>query len=378
MQRQKTKRTTGALVALALFASISLIASMSAVRPASALSVLSVGRTSSGLVTSDSLTTGNTNLWVFGGSAVAQGTPYSYHEDSSGLYLGVQSNQPGQWSGYYASRGEQAQVFHADLTLPAAILADNQSFNTGLYVQTGGVDVNYVTCGAGVDGGGYYWAVVEATGTPYGATNYNTLYFNWENSQPLTRSCTIVTNGANLLQVYLDGTQVYSSTSMSLGYQSPFSVFLEVQGTDNTVMRFSNYTDYYATTSPTVTVNGAVPGSTAELVSPSGTVLASGSVGQSGTATMDIASFDMPLTANVVVTDGGVTLASTSAPVQVYGGDVYTVGALGTGTTSAQPYTANPWTTNVLNVNLGGLTVDLGSDSGSGSGGGLCILGICL
>jgi hypothetical protein len=374
MQTSKTSRTIAALAALLLVGTLGVIAVGSAAVPAKAQSVLSVGRTQSGLVTNDPLTTGNTGLWVFGGSAVVEGTPYNYYEDSSGLHLGVQSNTGGEWSGYYASRGEQAEVFHADLALPEAILPVNQSFNTGLYVQTGGVDVNYVTCAGEVDGGGYAWSVVEATGNENGATNYNTLWFQWENNQPLTRSCTIVTNGSNLLDVYLDGTPVYASTSLNLGYQSPFSVFLEVQGTDNTAMHYSTYTNYYATTSPVVTVNDAPPGSTVEIVGSGGNVVASGSVGPSGTVTMNVARYDMPITGTVEVLEAGLTVASSST-TQIYGGDVYTVGVLGsTGPSLSGPFTANPGTNDVINPSVGdGLQISLG-----GGGGGLCVLGICL
>jgi hypothetical protein len=374
MQTSRTSRTVAAFAALLLIGTLGVLAVSSAAGPASAQSALSVGKTQSGLVTSDSLTTGNTSLWMFGGSAVVEGTPFNYYEDGSGLHLGVQSNTGGEWAGYYASRGEQAQVFHADLSLPAAILPVNQSFNTGLYVQTGGVDVNYVTCAGEVDGGGYAWAVVQATGNEYGATNYNTLWFQWEDSQPLTRSCTIVTNGSNLLDVYLDGTLVYASTSMNLGYQSPFTVFLEVQGTDNTAMHYSTYTDYYATTSPAVTVNGAPPGSAVEIVGSGGNVLASGSAGPSGTVTMNVASFNMPITGTIQVLEAGITAASSST-TQIYGGDVYTVGVPGiTGPSLSGPFTANPGTTDIVNPSVGdGLQINLG-----GGGGGICILGICL
>ncbi|HEV2225576.1 MAG TPA: hypothetical protein VGR56_02080 [Nitrososphaerales archaeon] len=348
-------------------------------RPATAASVLSVSKTSSGLVTSDSLTTGGVSLWTFGGSAVVQGAPAKYSEDSTGLHLGVQSKLSGQWAGYYGARGENAQLFHATLSLPSTTLPTNHSFNTGLYVQTGGVNVNYVTCAGGVDLGGYFWAVVQATGNPNQATTYNTLWFQWMNGQSLTRDCTIVTNGSNILDVYFDGTLVYTSSSMNLGYQYPLTVFLEVQTTDNTAMHFSTYTDYYATTSDSVTVNGAPAGSTVEIVGPSGNVFASATAGLDGSAQIKIAKYHLPLTANVEVLVMGVVVASTTTTTNVYGGDVYSVGGLsGGGTGTAAPvgvFTSNPVSSGTINPNVGqGVT----SKVSGPSGGTICIVGLCL
>lgn len=311
-----------------------------------------------------------------------ENAPFSYSEDSSGLHIGVQSALVNQWAGYYAARNEGAQLFHAVLSLPSTTIPGNKSFNTGLYVQTGGINVNYVTCAGGVDTGGYYWSVVEATGNPNQATQYNTLWFEWMNGQPLTRTCTIVTNGANMLSVYMDGSLVFSSTSMNLGYQSPFITFLEVQATDNTVMHFSTYTDYYSTSTGYVTVNGAPPGSTVEAVSASGTVLASGQAGTSGTATLGIAQYEMPLQATIEVNALGVIVASTTGPVQLYGGDVYAVGGspggLSAGATpTTGVFTIVPGNSQVVKGVGQGIQIDAGSASAP-SAGAVCILGLCL
>lgn len=369
------KKMSGALIALALLAAAATLFAPAA-RPASASSMLSVQQTGSGLVTSDPLTTGNTSLWTFGGSAAVYGAPYAYYEDSSGLHIGVQPNTAGQWAGYYAARGESAGLFHATLSLPSSTLAADQSFNTGLYVQTGGSNVDYVTCAGEVDQGGYAWSVVQATGNQYGATQFNTLWFEWMNGQPLTRGCTIVTNGSNMLQVYLDGSLVYSSSSMNLGYQYPLTTFLEVQSTDNTTMHYSTYTDYYATTSGNITVNGAPAGSTVQLIGASGAVLASGRASLSGTAVLDVTMYNMPLSANIVVTDLGVTVASTSSPAAIYGGDAYALTA-GSGSTLAPtsgPYTANPTISGDISTSVGqGIGLLPGPSSGD-----VCLLGICL
>ena len=91
----------------------------------------SINKTQSGLVSSDSFTTGNTANWTFGGTA----TLYNYYEDSQGLHLGVQAPQSGQWVNYYAaSVGANAHLFHVVMTNPYTSVADGV-FNPGLYVE---------------------------------------------------------------------------------------------------------------------------------------------------------------------------------------------------------------------------------------------------
>ena len=283
--------------------------------------------TRSGLAASDSLTTGNTAYWVFGGSAAGQpGAKYTYSEDSQGMHIGVQSAVDGQWAGYYAVNGNTpAYLFHARLTLPYSTIP-GQSFNTGLYVQTGGPEINYVTCAAQTSSSGYYWAVVLATGNATYATSYKNLWFQWMNNQPLTRDCTIVTNGANMLKVYLDGQVVYSNSTMKLGYAYPFQVFIEVQSSYSGQMLFGVYNNYYATTNEKVTVTNAPAGGSVQIVDSTNKILASSPVASNGTATMLVGMYALPLNAYVKVYDPSNTLvASTASQIAIWGGDVYTV-----------------------------------------------------
>jgi len=283
--------------------------------------------TRSGLAASDSLTTGNTAYWVFGGSAAGQpGAKYTYSEDSQGMHIGVQSAVDGQWAGYYAVNGNTpAYLFHARLTLPYSTIP-GQSFNTGLYVQTGGPEINYVTCAAQTSSSGYYWAVVLATGNATYATSYKNLWFQWMNNQPLTRDCTIVTNGANMLKVYLDGQVVYSNSTMKLGYAYPFQVFIEVQSSYSGQMLFGVYNNYYATTNEKVTVTNAPAGGSVQIVDSTNKILASSPVASNGTATMLVGMYALPLNAYLKVYDPSNTLvASTASQIAIWGGDVYTV-----------------------------------------------------
>src|SRR6267143_1928608 len=167
----------------------------------------SITKAQSGLVASDSLTSGNTAYWTFGGSAAK----YNYYEDTQGLHLGVQSPSSGTWVNYYAgSPFVTAQVFHALLTIPYTSLVGNDVFNPGLYVE--GSDYSgIIGCVAWADNTGYYWAV--QTTNDAGST-WKTLYQAGPSNLPQTQDCTVVTNGSNLLRVYLGGNLVFSGATM--------------------------------------------------------------------------------------------------------------------------------------------------------------------
>src|SRR2546427_6390778 len=54
----------------------------------------------SGRVASDSLTTGNTTSWTFGGEAtILPGSKFTHSEDAQGLHIGVQAGRPTHESG---------------------------------------------------------------------------------------------------------------------------------------------------------------------------------------------------------------------------------------------------------------------------------------
>ena len=98
---------------------------------------------STGLVASDSLTTGNTSYWTFSNSGPAAGT-YASSEDSQGLHIGAQSMVTGEWAYNEAqSPATAATLFHALVSLPYASVTDGQ-VNGGIYVE--GQNGNYVDC----------------------------------------------------------------------------------------------------------------------------------------------------------------------------------------------------------------------------------------
>lgn len=311
-------------VVLVLTASLVLLTMVTNAAPLVRADSATLTNLESGLVTSDSLTTGNTAYWAFYGSAIPLNARYAYSEDSNGLKVGVQATSAGQWTGYFAeSPLTQAEVFHAVLTLPNSTIP-SYSANTGLYVQSSGPNIDGVACGAGVNQEGYYWGAEYGEGNPYYVTAFYTVYFQWGYpNAPLTRDCTIVTNGQNLLEVYFDNQLVYSSNTLNLHMQAPFNSFLEEQSTYPDGLLFGQFKDYYATTSNMVTVTGAQPGNVAEVLGSNNNVLGSATVGQNGQAMIDVGQYHMPISGSVQLFDSNHNLVATSDKTTVWGGDVY-------------------------------------------------------
>jgi hypothetical protein len=315
-------------------------------RPAHALSLYSVNQTKSGLVGSDPLTAqlsqaqlATSSYWFFGGDAIAQKSPYAFSEDASGLHIGVQATPVAPFAGFYAVHKDNAMVAHAVLTSPSRTVPSGYP-NVGLYVQTGGPNVNYAVCAATTSSAQTFWSVALAIGNPNTAFQYIPLYVDSSANQPLTRDCTIVTNGQNYLAVYFDGTQVYQSSSQNLGYQMPFLFFLETQTSYTGAMFTGTFSDFYLASSDNVTVTNMPANSVAQIVSATGQVLASSPADGSGTATMPIGKYHMPLVANIQVTQLGLVVGSTSSPVSIWGGNSYSLSlslGLAGGLTGAAP-----------------------------------------
>src|SRR5205085_9774789 len=138
-------------------------------------------------------------------SGPSMGAPYSYSMDTShGLRLGVQALSSGQWAGLYAvTQNTPSTLYHAVLSLESSSVSGG-SYDSGLYVQTANGLVNYVTCVGVLTSSGPVWEVVRTTGNNIQATSFETLWMDSSSVQPLTRDCTIITNGSNYYQVYLD------------------------------------------------------------------------------------------------------------------------------------------------------------------------------
>lgn len=311
------------------------------------LQVFTISKVKSGLVVSDPLDNetatqqqlaANSRYWVYGGDAPAEGAPYDFYRDTQGLHVGVQAPTDNTWAGYYAeSQNTQGELFHAIITTPVgsvSTITNPTWYENGLYVQTSQPFINYVTCFSLTGAWGTQWAVASVTGNANQATQENVLWTDTSANQPLTRDCTIITNGSNYLKVYLDGNMVYQSNSLNLQMPEPLNSYLEPQSSYSGQLLNGIYKDYYATTDEAIRVtNNPLGASYVDLVLPnssgSGTVIATAPVDSSGTATIPVGEFDMPLGAYIkVYSTLGVELASTSSPVKIYGGDQYSVSIL--------------------------------------------------
>jgi hypothetical protein len=308
-------------------------------------SIYSINKAQSGLVVADPLNNktetqqqlqADHKYWVYGGDAPARNAPYTISEDPQGFHIGVQAQTDGAWAGYYAeSPNTNAMLFHSVVTTPVRllpVLAVPQWYENGMYVQTlvtPQSSVNYVTCTSGTSQWGTAWAVIAATGNANGATSFTRLWLDNSTNQALTRDCTIITNGSNFLKVYMDGVMVFNSNTMNLQMPGPFNTYLEPQSSYSGQMLTGTFTDYYATTDENVKVtNNPTLAATVDLVDPTGKVLATSPV-VSGNAAFTIGQFHMPLAAYIKIYDShGIQLASTSSPVNIFGGDVYQVSSL--------------------------------------------------
>ena len=283
-----------------------------------------VAKTQSGLVIGDPLA-GKSGTWTFWGDAIAKNTTYAHFENSTGLFLGVKSASSGQWAGYYAAEPTgKANVYHATLTLPYSKIKSG-SFNTGLFVQTTVHPINYIACGAGVNNQGYYWEVVIGSGNPLVANSFQPLYYKWMGNQSLSQDCTIITNGTNLLTVYLGNTEVYSNNQMNLQIPPPFTAYLAVE-TTSSQMLYASYTNFYATLGNTLIVQNAPAGGSVAILDSSNKTIQTAAVNPNSAAVFQFAA-NKPLPSGFlrVYDSNGTLYASTTQITTFWGGDVYSV-----------------------------------------------------
>src|SRR2546427_9765989 len=303
------------------------------------ISVATIYKIVSGLVATDSLTTGNMSDWVLYGSAIPQNAPHSASEDANGMHIGILAPYAGHWAGYFAlSPLTTAHLFHTRVSLPdnKPTSASNQVDDI-LYVQQEmfqNPHIDAIGCGATLYFDRVEWKTVWQQGNDKAVTFVQNVYDNASAGQPTSRDCTLVTDCNSVLKSYIDGKQVFSSSSMNLNMPMPFQTYLEMQTNSVSPSTGNNFTgtftDYYATASDSIKVINAGAGSLVKVVdSASGNTLASSTADANGTVFVDVGKYNMPINATVIVYDStGVNiLASTSAPAGIFGGDVYNVGS---------------------------------------------------
>src|SRR5487761_1464602 len=296
--------------------------------------ILALTQTRSGLVVSDPLTSGSVSAWTTGGFSSSVSPLCTPSENSSGVCLQVQPQNSNQWAGnFIAQNVGNASVYHALLNMSYSATPSNVAFNMGLYVKpqltyppSPGQAVNYVSCGVSVTSNGYVWQVVYGKGNLSGASNTQVLNYTF-NKPSLAEACTIITNGANLLTVYLGSTLFYSNSSMNLQITSPLSAYLEIGAVNSTAPMQSEFSDFYATLNNTISVTNAPSGGTVKLVDASNSTIASASVGSNGVATISVTPYqDPPRGFLRVYNSSGKRGASTASGTTLWGGNAYSVG----------------------------------------------------
>ncbi len=305
----------------------------------------SITKIQSGLVASDSLTnetktqqqlqaSNGNGYWFYGGDAPAENANYSFFRDSGGFHIGMQAPKDGTWAGFYGvSPKHNAKLFNAQITNPVRA-TQGQFYENGMYVQTANGNVSYVTCTTFTNNQATDWGIINATGNTNQVTSYEVLWFDTSANQPLSRNCSIVTNGNDFLAVYLDGSKVYEKDNANLQMPAPFNAFLEPQSSDGKEFLVGAFKNYYVTTDQNIKVTNLPSNAATVTISNStGSVLASGTV-SSGNATLNVGQFAFPLAATIKVFDSGNNLIA-SGPQSIYGGDVYSVNSSGGTTTGA-------------------------------------------
>ncbi len=314
-----------------------------------------IDKTKSGLVASDPLDNetktkqqvlSDTRYWTYYGTAVSEkNTPYDIYKDSQGMHIGEPGPDPavygdGSYSGYYAvSPDTNAVLVHVVLTATNQPVLHND-FQNQLEIMTTSGQVNYLDCAAITNTDGTYWTLVHGYGDNIEASHFDTLWVDTSPNQPLTRDCTVITNGANYLKLYMDNVLVYSSNTLALGMPAPFDYYLQTMNSYYNQMRYGTFKDYYATTDENIKITNNPSGAaTVSLVDSSGNTLASSSVA-AGSATLDVGKYHFPISGTINVYDSSNNVIASSTE-NIYGGDVFSVDAsTGGNPTAPQPPTS--------------------------------------
>ena len=171
----------------------------------------SIVQTRSGLVARDRLNNAiqtkqqvlsNTTYWSYYGTVYEKQTTFDIYKDSQGLHIG----EPGPdhvtfgndaYSGFYAvSPWTKAVLVHAVLTAPGPDQpVPDHNFQNQLEIFASGPNINYISCFATTDSSGRNWKLVHGYGDSVEARTFDLLWQDTSANQPITRECTMITNG---------------------------------------------------------------------------------------------------------------------------------------------------------------------------------------
>jgi hypothetical protein len=270
----------------------------------------------------------NGQNWQYSANGSLQNANVNFSEDGSGLSISVKAAESGPYTGFYAiSPPSNAELYHARMTsiydsIPGEFL------QIGLYVRAASGDTNYIACASVTSSGGAHWEIIHGTGNSVEATNFDYLWIDNSTNGPITADCTIITNGNNYLAVYLGGALVYQNSDLSLGIQSPIEVYLGVESSSSAEAFTGTWSSYYSTQTGSVeAINLPETADNMSIVGSNGTLLGSAAV-DNGTGLVSIAQYDFPVSAFIkAYNSNGTEVASTSAPVELMGGDIFSAKA---------------------------------------------------
>jgi len=265
------------------------------------------------------------DLWVLGGSAQDLQTPYDYFMDTDGIHIGVQSPESGTYVGSFALLPPtEGTLFHSSITSPQRSIP-NDYLQNGLFVRGSEGPNNYLTCNAVTNQDGTSWSVTYSYEDSNGDSQFDFLFEDYDQNAPLSRDCTIVTNGYDLLRVFLDESEVFTSYEMNMNMKSPLMSSLSTQSSHDGKTLYGVFSDFYITLDTIIQINNLPPSADRVLLlDSSDNEIASGIV-KNGLSIVDVGKFSLPLTATVRAMVEDDPIASTSGPISIYGGDIYEI-----------------------------------------------------
>jgi hypothetical protein len=262
--------------------------------------------------------------WQYSANGTNNDVNLGFYESGSGLSIAVEAVASGPYTGFYAiSPPSDAELFHARITsnyssIPAGFL------QVGLYVRAASGDTNYIACASISSSTGTHWEIIHGIGNMVEATAFDYLWIDNSTTGPTTADCTIVTNGNNYLAVFLNGALIYQNSALSLGIQKPVEAYLGVESSYSRETFSGLWSDFYATQTDSVeAINLPAAAANVSIVGENGSMLGSATA-NNGTTLINIAKYTFPVTAYIKVYDSnGNEVASTSRPVELMGGDIY-------------------------------------------------------
>ncbi len=202
-------------------------------------------------------------FWTYYGSAIAQKAPIDHWIDSDGMHIGIKPAKKDTWAGLFAmTRDDYAMLFHVKITNNNTSIENDGRLSVGMYIQESIIygNIDYVACVSDSDKDGIKWTIESGLGNKEIVTERHVL---WESERstnnPITMDCTIITNGDNLLKVYLDGVLKYSNDKLDLKMPRPFNSYLEIQSKNTDKMLYGQFNDYYTTMTDSIEFNNMPP-----------------------------------------------------------------------------------------------------------------------